>query len=47
VSSWRRFTTVLPGTYSGLHRRWGRRVWFGLVATAATGSLLYVTTFVL
>ncbi len=47
VKSWRRFGGTLPGGFSLTHRRWGRRVWLGVSATAATGTLLYLCVFVL
>ncbi len=43
----RRFQSSLPGDFSPTHRRWGRRIWLGVIATAATGTLLYISTFVL
>ena len=46
VKSWRLFGGTLPGGFSATHRRWGRRVWLGVSATAATGTLLYLAVFV-
>lgn len=46
VKSWRLFGGTLPGGFSATHRRWGRRVWLGVSATAATGTLLYIAVFV-
>ena len=43
----RRFRATLPGSFGKAHRTWGRRVWFGVIATASTGTLLYVGAFVL
>ena len=47
VRSWRRFDSTLPGDFSRTHRTWGRRVWLGVSATAATGTLLYIAAFVM
>lgn len=47
VRSGRSFGQSLPGGFSDAHRRWGRRIWVGVCATAATGTLLYIATFVL
>lgn len=41
------FRTSLPGSFSARHRIWGRRVWLGVSATSATGTLLYVAVFAL
>lgn len=42
-----RFKTSLPGSFSAAHRRWGKRVWLGVSATSATGTILYIAVFVL
>lgn len=47
VLSNRRYGTRLPGDFGAAHRLWGRRIWAGVAATAATGTLLYISTFVL
>lgn len=47
LRSWGRFGSTLPGGFSLAHRRWGRRIWLGVGATAATGTLLYLSVFVL
>lgn len=47
VRSWRGFGGTLPGAFSSAHVRWGKRVWVGVSATAATGTLLYIAVFVL
>lgn len=47
VRSARRFRSSLPGDFSPAHRRWGRRIWIGVALTAATGTLLYISTFVM
>jgi hypothetical protein len=47
VRSWRAFGATLPGSFSADHRTWRRRLFWGVTATAATGTLLYVSTFVL
>ena len=47
VLSWRRFSRVLPGTFSPRHRRWGRLTYAGLWLTCVTGSALYVMSFAL
>lgn len=47
ATSWRRFGSTLPGPFSSAHMRWGKRVWLGVSATAATGTLLYIAVFVL
>ena len=47
VRSASRFRQSLPGDFSHPHRLWGRRIWVGVAATAATGTLLYISTFVL
>jgi putative membrane protein len=47
VRSWRRFRRTLPGDFSAGHRKWGRRVWLGVAATAATGTVLYVLAYAL
>ena len=40
--SWRRYTFVLPGTFSRHHRGWGQLTFLGLCLTCATGIALYV-----
>ena len=40
--SWRRYTFVLPGTFSRHHRGWGQLTFLGLCLTCATGLALYV-----
>ena len=40
--SWRRYATVLPGTFSRHHRGWGQLTFLGLCLTCATGIALYV-----
>ena len=47
ILSRRRFGRILPGAFSNTHRTWGRRIWIGVIATAATGTLLYVAAFAL
>ncbi len=42
VLSWRRFSRVLPGSFSAEHRRWGRFTYAGLWLTCITGVGLYV-----
>ena len=46
IVSYKRFATALPGTFSVSHRRWGRRIFAGLLVTAVTGVALYVLVFV-
>ncbi|MFO0554097.1 MAG: DUF420 domain-containing protein [Polyangiaceae bacterium] len=41
----RRGERSLPGPFSSTHRQWGKRIWYGLVATATTGTTLYIATF--
>ncbi len=47
VFSWRRFASSLPGASSAVHRRVGKLVIAGNVATAISGAVLYVVGFVL
>ena len=43
--SWRRYTFVLPGTFSRHHRGWRQLTFLGLCLTCATGLALYVMGF--
>ena len=45
--SWRRFSRVLPGTFSARHRRWGQITHAGLWVTCITGVVLYVLSYAL
>ena len=47
ILSWRRFTGVLPGSFSPRHRFWGRLTFLGLWLTCLTGLGLYVLSFAL
>lgn len=47
VRSARSFRRTLPGDFSARHRKWGRRVWLGVAATAATGTGLYIVAYAL
>jgi putative membrane protein len=47
VSSWRKFSRVLPGRFSINHRRYGKLIFSGAVFTAISGAALYVMNFVL
>jgi len=44
-ASWRRFSRVLPGRFSRMHRRWGQTVYLGLCLTCVTGVVLYVMAY--
>ena len=46
-ASWRRFSRVLPGRFSRLHRRWGQAAYAGLCLTCVTGVVLYVMCYAL
>jgi hypothetical protein len=46
VTSWRRFGTRLPGTFSRTHRRLGWVVFGGLCFTAASATGMYALAFV-
>lgn len=46
VTSWRRFSERLPGSFSTRHRLWGRTVFAGVCLTSLTGALLYSFVFV-
>ncbi len=45
--SWRRFSGILPGSFSSAHRRWGQVTYVGLWLTCVTGVVLYVISFAL
>ncbi len=47
ILSWRRFTGVLPGSFSPRHRFWGWLTYLGLWLTCLTGLGLYVLSFAL
>ncbi len=47
ILSWRRFTDVLPGSFSPRHRFWGWLTFLGLWLTCLTGLGLYVLSFAL
>ncbi len=47
ILSWRRFTSVLPGSFSPRHRFWGWLTFLGLWLTCLTGLGLYVLSFAL
>ena len=47
VRSRRGFRADLPGTFGPTHKRLGQRVVLGLVATAGTGTVLYILAYVL
>ena len=47
ILSWRRFTGVLPGSFSPRHRFWGWLTFLGLWLTCLTGLGLYVLSFAL
>ncbi len=47
IASARRFSRVLPGSFSSKHRRWGAITYAGVWLTCLTGTALYVIGFVL
>jgi hypothetical protein len=45
--SLRRFPQPLPGTFSGVHRVWGKSVFYGFLLVAVTALEVYVLGFVM
>ena len=46
VTSWTRFTKVLPGRFSSRHIWWGKATFVCICLTSGTGAAVYLMTFV-
>jgi putative membrane protein len=47
IRSYQAYQKTLPGTFSVNHKRFGQWIFFGLIYTAMSGSIIYVLSFVL